>query len=48
MKFTEKYTLDKTVKGEEEKIELIFDNMFVLCEQVDRLINKIEQVRISS
>ena len=39
MKFTEKYTLDKTKEGEDKKVQVSTD-YFALCETIDEL-NKV-------
>ena len=45
MKFSDKYTLDNTVKDEETKVQISKES-FAVCEMIQVLINKIEQVRI--
>ncbi len=47
MKFIEKYTLDKTVKDEEEKIQISKES-FAVCEMIQVLVNKLEQLRVSN
>lgn len=46
MEFKEKYTLDKTQKGEENKTELS-PEYFALCEMIGELKMKIEHARQS-
>ena len=45
MRFTEKYTLDNTAKDEELKVQISKES-FAVCEMIQVLVNKIEQVRI--
>ncbi len=44
MNFTDKYTLDKTIKDEENKIELSKD-YFALCEVISVLIKRIDSFK---
>lgn len=44
MKFKEKYTIDKTIEGEEEKTKITPES-FAVCEMIDALINKMEHTR---
>ena len=46
MAFTEKYTLDSTVKDEELKIQISKES-FAVCEILNLILIKLEQTRIS-
>ena len=47
MKFTEKYTLDNTVKDEETKIQISKES-FAVCEMLNLILNKLEHTRVSN
>ena len=46
MKFKDKYTLDKTMKDEEDKVQLSPD-AYGISDMIQDLINKIEHTRVS-
>lgn len=45
MNFKDKYTLDKAIKGDEDKIKLSTD-YYAVCEMLDFILIKMELIRI--